>query len=571
MARRTTIGFETATNAGSGGTPASLIEGLVSGINVSNVTSPVRTGIYSKKVTSAAGNVAGNINLPLQGLATSNITWYIRGYFRIPSGQTRTANVAILTVYDAFPLPVGSVILSTTNTLQGAYGSSDTTFGNTASMSVDTWTRVELCFIHNSAANDTVEVKIDGVSLGTTTAAITSGNLASVKMGFLQAPGANCDIYIDDIAINDSTGTHQNSWPGEGKIELITAISDISNTSWTTGDGTNTTNLYQAIDARPPVGVASASQNSTSNIESAVKTTNTYKANMIPYLAVLGSPKNINQISTPINVGQLSSGARVAVKFVAPTGDIKKIGVAWDTAGTPTNTLSCKIYSDSSNTPNTSIYTSPTTYTGSGSGWFFFNILSAGLTSGTTYWISLEASGIDASNYWNIKTDGTSYPSNSKAIYNNTSSSWTASSTSAPWFSIITDMRESSTIKIVQAVVDTAEDISTGTKTGTFQITSNPAQSGTDAITAFGNDAGAAGTWPTNWYAYWGTAQYYPSVTLGTSLALEVVKTDTGTRTALIDFMGIYIEYVDVDGGPSVTFDNTTFPDQNYYMGPHQV
>jgi hypothetical protein len=49
---------------------------------------------------------------------------------------------------------------------------------------------------------------------------------------------------------------------------------------------------------------------------------------------------------------------------------------------------------------------------------------------------------------------------------------------------------------------------------------------------------------------------------------MEVTKTDTGTRTALVDFMGIYVEYVDVNDGPTVTFDNTTFPDQNYYLGP---
>lgn len=99
------------------------------------------------------------------------------------------------------------------------------------------------------------------------------------------------------------------------------------------------------------------------------------------------------------------------------------------------------------------------------------------------------------------------------------------------------------TITLVQAVCDHAEAIATGTKLGALQIVSNPAQAVEDGFT-YGNDVGAMGAWPTNWRAAWGTAQYAPVVTLGTSPVLRVGKRTATTREVDVDCMGIYVEYV---------------------------
>ena len=98
-------------------------------------------------------------------------------------------------------------------------------------------------------------------------------------------------------------------------------------------------------------------------------------------------------------------------------------------------------------------------------------------------------------------------------------------------------------ITVVQAVCDHSEDVNTSTKNGALQIVSNPTQSGEDSFT-YGDDAGSNGTWPTNWRAKWGTAQYLPAVTLTTSAVVRVGKRTATTRQVDVDFMGIMVEFV---------------------------
>lgn len=105
------------------------------------------------------------------------------------------------------------------------------------------------------------------------------------------------------------------------------------------------------------------------------------------------------------------------------------------------------------------------------------------------------------------------------------------------------------TITLVQALCDHAEGAATNTKLGALQIVSNPAQAVEDGFT-FGDDSGADGTWPTNWRTRWGTAQYAPSVTLGTAPVARVGKRDASTREVCVDAMAIYVDYVQATGPP---------------------
>lgn len=99
----------------------------------------------------------------------------------------------------------------------------------------------------------------------------------------------------------------------------------------------------------------------------------------------------------------------------------------------------------------------------------------------------------------------------------------------------------SDTVLAVQTLVQHGEDISTGTKTGSFEITANPTITATTFT--FGADAGAHGATPTTWTSAKGTITNLPSVTLGSSPTMKVVKTDTTTRTACVDFMGAYMAW----------------------------
>lgn len=100
----------------------------------------------------------------------------------------------------------------------------------------------------------------------------------------------------------------------------------------------------------------------------------------------------------------------------------------------------------------------------------------------------------------------------------------------------------SDTISVLHPVINHGEDASTGTKTGSFGLQANPAAAGYDTFT-FGDNAGALGTWPSNWRWLLGTPVYAPSPTLGSSPVLAVRKTDAGTRAASVDFMGVYVDF----------------------------
>lgn len=115
----------------------------------------------------------------------------------------------------------------------------------------------------------------------------------------------------------------------------------------------------------------------------------------------------------------------------------------------------------------------------------------------------------------------------------------------------------SDTITLIQPIINHGEDVSTGTKTGSFGMQANPAAA--YATFTFGDDAGALGTWATNWRTAYGTPSYAPSVTLGSSPVLAVRKTDTGTRVASVDAMGLYVEYVAAASPPVLVIERPNF------------
>lgn len=102
------------------------------------------------------------------------------------------------------------------------------------------------------------------------------------------------------------------------------------------------------------------------------------------------------------------------------------------------------------------------------------------------------------------------------------------------------------TILAIRLRMQTGEDISTGTKTGSFESTANPVIAAT-TISEFG--VGAHGITPTTWTNARSAFAASPSVTLGSSLTMKVTKTDTTTRVACVDFMGAYVAYTPAAAG----------------------
>jgi hypothetical protein len=101
----------------------------------------------------------------------------------------------------------------------------------------------------------------------------------------------------------------------------------------------------------------------------------------------------------------------------------------------------------------------------------------------------------------------------------------------------------SDTITLVQGVVNAAEESTTGAKLISFECLSNPVIATTGSFDV-APTTGNQGIWPTLWATKWGPAAYNPAVTFGTQPVMRVVRPETAARVASVDFMGLYVEYV---------------------------
>lgn len=116
---------------------------------------------------------------------------------------------------------------------------------------VNTWYLIECHIIISDTG--TFELKIDGVA-ATPFSGDTKPDSNTVvnSLWFFQSGGIKC--YVDDLGFNDSSnsnGKGDNSWCGEGKIELLSPNGNGSLNEWT-GSDSNSTDNYLLVDELPP-------------------------------------------------------------------------------------------------------------------------------------------------------------------------------------------------------------------------------------------------------------------------------------------------------------------------------
>jgi hypothetical protein len=331
VARVLTVACE----VGWGGTQNSsneVLEGLREGTGTtpSIDTTTKRTGSGSWKFDSGAGNGTSNVDLqitsPFASYTNTNGFW-IRGYFYF--SNLPTTNARVLQSADGGALWAWAV-LTTAGKLQLWDNGNGTPvqIGSDSSATISTgqWYRIELWAdqIAGTGAN-AAELKLDGTSVASSSTATLDGgsgygSTPRIKMGWVSAPGASKVCYVDDVAVNDSTGASQTSWPGDGKVVLLVPTSDNArDANWVAGAG-GTTNLYDAVNNMPPTAVAVASATNTSQIKSLVNNaTENYDANMTTYTAAgIDSYDTITLVQAITSVGcDSTTGPTFAAKIVS--------------------------------------------------------------------------------------------------------------------------------------------------------------------------------------------------------------------------------------------------------------
>lgn len=186
--------------------------------------------------------------------ATSNQTnpHFFRAYIYIVAAPT--ANKYILRTFN-FDLSAAryGIKLTTDLKLQLFNIEDNAQIGSdSAALSLSTWYRVEYTADLTTLASSTLSAGIDGVEFAAGTANFAAG-VGYFLVGS-EVSDATLDIYYDDAAINNDSGSFQNSWCGSGKIIHLrpNATGDANGFLTQVGGTVGSSNNFTRVDEVTP-------------------------------------------------------------------------------------------------------------------------------------------------------------------------------------------------------------------------------------------------------------------------------------------------------------------------------
>lgn len=135
---------------------------------------------------------------------------------------------------------------------------------DSSALSTATWYRIELAYDSTTLNATTCEAKIDG-----TTFASGTIDIAAVPNSFgcfTNGADATLDYIVDDLAINDASGSFENTWCGEGEVICLRPNGNGDNSDWGGSDGNGTDN-YLLVDEVPPDATDYVEDNTANQID----------------------------------------------------------------------------------------------------------------------------------------------------------------------------------------------------------------------------------------------------------------------------------------------------------------
>jgi hypothetical protein len=135
---------------------------------------------------------------------------------------------------------------SSTNSIDIYTGTSTKVADGTISLTVDTWCLIEL-HIKIADSGGVITVKIDGVEDAEFTGDTKPGSATVVDNLTWVTPNNSFNVWIDDLALNDTTGGADDSWCGDGYVVALTPNGDVSK-QWTPSAGSDN---YAMVDEKP--------------------------------------------------------------------------------------------------------------------------------------------------------------------------------------------------------------------------------------------------------------------------------------------------------------------------------
>lgn len=242
MARKHHNGFEW----------GSVLDGtLLASATVTIDEASARSGGFGQHVTLTDTNRRGWYNRPLSANTASH--WFLRIYLKLITALNGTSRIMLIGAgTDVSALCMG-VVLNADRTL--TLSDEDGVIGSSSALSLDTWYRIEVEFDNTTAAGSHVcRLRLDGTNVVEATNRSIATNPRGYAVGghVYLGTATSGEFYIDDVALNDSSNSHENSWPGDGKIIILLPTGD--------GDTTNRGTQGTHWDTGPTTGQAAFAQ-----------------------------------------------------------------------------------------------------------------------------------------------------------------------------------------------------------------------------------------------------------------------------------------------------------------------
>lgn len=273
------------------GGAASMVRGLedlnLDFTNTPTSANPVSGGVPGGWTISYVTAAFCSVNADFFGAQTV-ADYYARVFVNATSAIPTSNGMPIMRACNASGADLCRIVVNT----DGKYHLIDASGTDFATVAIGLTASAKQCVeLHfragTTTSNGTIEARIGGVSIGTTTVANTGTvGHAQVQCGNMNAGNYGVtSITFSDLAINDTSGSACNSWVGISRSVVLTCNGDNAVVGVLNGGG-GSSPIWPALATFPPTAVALGSATATSQTKDATSnTTDNVKATTITPVA----------------------------------------------------------------------------------------------------------------------------------------------------------------------------------------------------------------------------------------------------------------------------------------------
>lgn len=224
------------------------------GVNSGNIvvgTTPTMSTTTKRRGTCAAQFNPSAAESYIEHQITSGVVMrtFHRLYIRIASLPGSDTNIYAIGQAGFFPC---SLRLKTTGALGLRDSNTGTDLTGTTTLSLNRWYRVELDFTDAASGTGAFKLYVDGALIANTTCSVING-FSRIRMG-VSGVATTMNMFMDDVAINDTTGSVQNDLPGPGAVVHLKSNAAGDNNLFGTAVGgtAGAANNFTRVNEVPP-------------------------------------------------------------------------------------------------------------------------------------------------------------------------------------------------------------------------------------------------------------------------------------------------------------------------------